>query len=300
MSSDQAQLWTVGRLLTWTTDYFSRHGSDTPRLDAEILLAEARQCARIELYTAFDEEADEQAKTAYRELVRRRAEGTPVAYLVGRREFYSLEFEVSSDVLIPRPETELVVVALLDMVKERSTSDTPLKIADVGTGSGILAVCAAKHIPHAEVTALDLSRAALETARRNAQRHGVLDRIEMVEGDLLAPLSAERKFDYIVSNPPYVSTMEMADLPTEVKDHEPHLALHAGPKGTEVIERLIPQAVARLMPQGGLLLEVSPMIATEVAQLISSHADLVLQQNIRDHAGHDRVVQATYGPTAES
>src|SRR3954454_14077167 len=146
--------WTIGRLLAGTVEYLGKHGADNPRLDAEVLLAEARGCKRIDLYTAFGEPATDEVRTAFRELVRRRAEGTPVAYLVGRREFYSLDFEVNSDVLIPRPETELLVIALLDDVKKRPASEATIQIADVGTGSGILAVCAAKYAPKSLVTAI--------------------------------------------------------------------------------------------------------------------------------------------------
>src|SRR4029079_17971183 len=200
-TSDQP--WTIGRLLSWTVDYLGKHGAENPRLDAEVLLAEARGCRRIDLYAAYGEVASEETRTAFRELVRRRAEGTPVAYLVGRREFYSLDFEVNSDVLIPRPETELLVVALLDRVKKQGAggwglgtgdpasapvsspqSPVPLQIADVGTGSGILAICAAKYVPNSRVTAIDISPAALAVARRNAERHGVADRITFVAGNI--------------------------------------------------------------------------------------------------------------------
>src|SRR3982751_4332946 len=152
--------WTIGRLLSWTVEYLGKHGAENPRLDAEVLLAEARGCKRIDLYTAYGEPASDEVRTAFRELVRRRAEGTPVAYLVGRREFYSLDFEVNTDVLIPRPETELLVVALLDHMKNRPANDSTIEIADVGTGSGILAVCAAKYVPNSRVTAIDISPAA--------------------------------------------------------------------------------------------------------------------------------------------
>src|SRR4051794_20854778 len=204
--------WTIGRLLTWTVEYLGKHGAENPRLDAEVLLAEARGCKRIELYTAYGEPASDEVRTAFRELVRRRAEGTPVAYLVGRREFYSLDFEVNSDVLIPRPETELLVVALLDQVKKGAASETIIEIADVGTGSGILAVCAAKYVQNSHVMAIDISPAALVVARRNAERHGVADRIKFMEGDILSTEPPEPRFDYIVSNPPYVSTAEMEKL----------------------------------------------------------------------------------------
>src|SRR5882757_1408341 len=143
--------WTVGRLLSWTIDYLSKHGAENPRLEAEVLLAHARNCRRIDLYTTFGDTASEDTRTAFRELVKRRAGGTPVAYLVGHREFYSLDFEVTPDVLIPRPETESLVVALLDRIKQRPAANSSIEIADVGTGSGILAVCAAKFIPAAHV-----------------------------------------------------------------------------------------------------------------------------------------------------
>jgi release factor glutamine methyltransferase len=285
--------WTVGRLLSWTVDYLQRHGAENPRLDAEVLLAEARGCRRIDLYAAYGEPADEKVRVAFRELVRRRAAGTPVAYLVGRREFYSLEFEVTPDVLIPRPETELLVVALLDHVKTRPQSDTPIEIADVGTGSGVLAVCAAKYVPNSRVTAIDISAAALAVARRNAERHGVAQRINFIESDLFAKLPDDRTFDYIVSNPPYVSTAEMAELAKDIRDHEPDVALRAGERGTDVVVRLIEQAAGRLKPGGVLLVEVSQMIAQDVERLVGESGAFELGPTMRDLAGHPRVVQAT-------
>lgn len=285
--------WTIGRLLQWTIEYLGKHGSENPRLDAEVLLAAARGSRRIDLYAAYGETASEEVRTAFRELVRRRAAGTPVAYLVGKREFYSLEFEVTPDVLIPRPETEHLVVALLDHVKQRPASEPALEIVDVGTGSGIVAVCAAKYVPSSHVLAVDVSPAALAVARRNAERHGVADRIEFCESNLFEKVPAYRAFDYIVSNPPYVSTAEMAKLPPDVRDHEPQLALTAGERGTDVISPLIAQAAARLKPGGALLIEISPMIADEVEQLVRNTAGLELGAIIRDLAGHKRIVQAT-------
>jgi release factor glutamine methyltransferase len=284
--------WTIGRLLTWTIDYLRQHGAENPRLDAEVLLAAARGCRRIDLYTAYSEPADDATRSAFREMVRRRAAGTPVAYLVGHREFYSLEFEVTPDVLIPRPETELVVVALLDHVKQRPNSDASIDIADVGTGSGILAVCAAKFVPNSRVKAIDISPAALAVARRNAKRHEVAERIEFVESDLLSAEPAEPRFDYIVSNPPYVSAAEMETLSVDVREHEPDVALRAGERGTDVIAPLVEQSAARLKPAGALFIEISPMIAAEVEQLFRETSVLELGPAVRDLAGHPRVVQA--------
>jgi release factor glutamine methyltransferase len=312
-----AESWTIGRLLTWTTDYLKQHGSDSPRLDAEVLLATARGCKRIDLYTAFAEIADEQTRTAFRELVRRRAEGMPVAYLVGKREFFSLSFRVTPDVLIPRPETETLVVRLLDLAKEILSPATEhgrpnvdraeggsrsalghgegeIKIADVGAGSGIIAICAAKHLPQAQITAIDSSAAALAVARQNAIDHGVSDRIEFVESDLLAAVQPEQKFNIIASNPPYVSHAEFATLAPSVRNFEPRQALIAGPNGTEVIERLVPQVAERLVPGGWLLMEVSPMIEPVVRELITRHGSYQLFPALKDSAGHPRIVQAKH------
>ncbi len=287
-----ADEWTIGRLLQWTTDYLKQHGSESPRLEAEVLLAHARGCQRIELYTSFEEPAGEALRTAFRELVRRRAEGMPVAYLVGHREFYSLDFRVTPDVLIPRPETEFLVLTLLDLIKARGPADGPIAVCDVGTGSGIVGITVAKHAPRVRVTAIDVSPAALAVARDNAQRLGVAERIEFVQGDLLSGIPAERKFDFIASNPPYVSTDEMAKLPREVRAYEPELALVAGPSGTSVIERLIPQAAERLVGGGSLLLEISPMLQQRIEALIASDARLELGPTVKDLAGLSRVVQA--------
>ncbi|MEN6458407.1 MAG: HemK/PrmC family methyltransferase [Thermoguttaceae bacterium] len=325
-----AEPWTVGRLLQWTADYLKTRGSDSPRLDAEVLLAHALGCQRIELYTSFEDVPADEPRTAFRELVRRRAEGMPVAYLVGAREFYSLSFRVTPDVLIPRPETELLVVTALDLARAvggrksevgdqwplvggqgeeagghrpegsasspaapHSPSPAPsLAIADVGTGSGILAICLAKHLPNCCVTATDLSPAALAVARENAQTHGVADRIEFIETDLLAGVPEGRSFDCIVSNPPYITGVEMDQLPRDVRDFEPRSALLAGPRGTEVIERLVPEAAERLGPGGHLLMEISPTIHDAVCKLLESDGRFELGPTIKDLARLPRVVQA--------
>jgi len=283
--------WTVGRLLQWTTDYLKNHDSDSPRLDAEVLLAEVLHCPRIQLYAGFETQPGEPARAAYRKLVRRRAEGTPVAYLVGRREFYSLDFRVTPDVLIPRPETELLVVALLDAAKTFPVGKQ-LQIIDVGAGSGNIAICAAKHLPACRVAAVDISPAALKIARANAEKHNVARRIEFFQSDLFAGVPAERRFDFIVSNPPYVADGEWEHLPPDVRNFEPKTALLAGPHGTEVIERLLPQAVERLHPGGYLLVEISPQIHEDVCTLVQAQPDLELLPTIKDLARLPRIVQA--------
>lgn len=286
-----ADPWTIGRLLTWTTDFLRGKGVDSPRLDAEVLLAHARGCQRIELYTAFDEEPAETVRKAFRELVSRRATGTPVAYLVGQREFFSLSFDVTTDVLIPRPETEQLVVRALDLAKTMNLPE-PLKIADVGAGSGVIAVCVAKHLKNCRVTAIDISKPALAVARRNAEKHGVAEQINFVEGDLLATLPTTEQFSLVLSNPPYVASTEMAGLAADVRDHEPRLALDGGEHGTQVIERLIAETPKHLLPGGWLLLEVGSPNADRVEAFISQNSDLELHETLKDIAGLPRVVQA--------
>lgn len=259
-------------------------------MDAEVLLAESLGCQRIELYTRFDDVPDEEPRGRFRELVRRRAEHAPVAHLVGQREFFSLAFHVTPDVLIPRPETELLVVTAIDLARALGDG-RPTAICDVGTGSGAIAVALAKHLPAARVTAVDRSAAALAVAAENARRHGVADRIDWIESDLLDALPADARFDLIASNPPYVSEAEWAGLAPDVRDHEPREALVAGPRGTEVIERLIPQAAARLRPGGHLLLEISPMIAEAVSELIAAEPSLGNPRVIKDLARLPRVVK---------
>ena len=291
-----ADAWTVLRLLTWTTDYLKQHGSDSPRLDAEVLLAHARGCERIMLYAAFDQVVADDVRAKFRELVKRRADGTPVAYLVGKREFYSLSFRVTPDVLIPRPETELVVVETLEALGGGSGSKVQrpnsAQVADVGTGSGAIAVAVAKHVPQCRVIAVDSSPAALAIAKENAASLGVKEQIEFVDGDLLASLPAEPRLSVVASNPPYVSEAEYEALAASVKSHEPRQALVAGPKGTEVIERLIPQAAERLLTGGCLIVEVSPMIAGRVVELIAADGRYEPASIVKDLAGLARVVKA--------
>lgn len=283
--------WTIGRLLNWTANFLKEKGASSPRLDAEILLAHARGCQRIELYTAFEVEAPEELRETFRSLVRQRAEGRPVAYLVGHREFFSLSFDVTADVLIPRPETEMMVVRALDLAKEISGGGE-LRIADVGTGSGVLAICCAKHLPKCSVMAFDISEPAIEVAKRNGTKHNVDGQIEFVHSDLFAAREASSEFDLILSNPPYVASEEMAALEASVRNYEPHVALDGGVQGTEIIERLIPQSVERLRPGGWLLMEVGPGNAQLVEQLVAAVEGITLHDTISDLAGLPRVVQA--------
>ena len=293
-SADQpnADRWTLQRLLDWTTNYFKESGFDNPRLDSEVLLAEALDCQRIELYTRFDEEPPESVKGKFRDWVARHAEGEPVAQLVGYKEFFSIKFKVTPDVLIPRPETEHLVTKALDAIKLMGGREKPITVVDVGTGSGCVAVAIAKHADNVSIVASDISEAALAVARENAELHGVTG-IRFVVSDLLEAVPEPAHFDLIVSNPPYIGLDEKSDLDRSVVDFEPHLALFAtGPKGTETIERLVQQAAERLAPGGWLMFELSPMIAEACQRIVEATAGLRFDAWIKDLAGHRRIAIA--------
>lgn len=255
-------------------------------------MAHARDCSRIDLYTSFRDAAEDDLRMRFRELVRRRSKGTPVAYLVGHREFYSTSFEVSPAVLIPRPETEFVLTTLFDLVKQSGAADKPLAVADVGTGCGNLACCIATRVPEARVTAIDNSREALEVANKNVVRHELADRVELIESDLFANVADDRQFDFIVSNPPYIGLHEKESLPTDVIDHEPHNALFAGPTGREVLERLVEESRSRLKPGGWLICEISPIIAELAMQHLSSAEGFEHATLVNDLANQPRVMAA--------
>jgi release factor glutamine methyltransferase len=281
--------WTVGRLLTWTAQFLSRKGAESPRLDAEVLLAFVLECDRVRLYTHFNEDVGQRDRAAFRELVRRRAEGAPVAYLVGRKEFFSLPLKVSPAVLIPRPDTETVVVEFLARWKGR---EDPLAV-DVGTGSGAIALACVSQHKTARFLAVDSSPDALAIARGNAEALGLADRAAFFQGDLLGPVADQGPFDAILSNPPYIPTDVIPTLEPGVRDHEPRQALDGGPDGLRVVARLIEQAPPLLKPGGDLILEIGTDEERPVRELIAAQGTLDLAPTIRDAANHPRVVRAT-------
>lgn len=282
--------WTIGRLLTWTTDYLKQHGADSPRLDAEVLLAHVRGCPRIQLYANFEEVAADDLRARFRELVKKRAEGMPVAYLVGKREFFSLDFKVTPDVLIPRPETEHVVMAVLDRIKGANREAT--EVCDMCTGSGCIAIAIAKHAPTATITAVDLSPAAIAVAQENAAAHGVADRVTFLESDLFGAVAGDKQFDIIAANPPYISSKECEALPQTIRDYEPRSALDGGEEGMDILNRLVAQAIKHLRPGGSLIVEISPFLVKNVSELVVKSGSYESPEVIKDLAGHGRVVVA--------
>jgi release factor glutamine methyltransferase len=284
------QPWTIARLLEWTTDFFAKAAADSPRLDAEVLLAEAMKCPRIQLYTQFDQVPPQPVIDQFRQWVKRRAAGEPVAYIVGHREFYSLRFQVNPDVLIPRPETEHVVIAALEAAK--TIRDRPLRVLDLGTGSGCIAITLAKYLGDCRIAASDVSVPALEVAKLNADTHLVSDKIRFLQGNLYEALPAgSGAVHLIVSNPPYIGTEEVGTLDQQVRSHEPEIALFAGPKGTSVIERLVADASKHLLPEGYLIFEISPFIADACIELIEASGLTLVSVN-KDIGNLRRVVVA--------
>ncbi len=281
------QPWTVGKLLDWTAKYLAEKGSEFPRLDTEVLLAHALGCKRIELYTRHGEEVPDDDRGRFKALIRQRVEGCPVAYLVGRKEFYSLELEVTRSVLIPRPDTETVVEECLRLAKEVAAP----AVLDVGTGSGCIAVAVAKYCKPARVTAVDVSGEALKVAGRNAARHGVAERVRFLEGDLFAPLPEGERFDFVLSNPPYIRHGDLAGLAAGVRDYEPHAALDGGPDGFAVFDRLVAEAGRWLAPGGHLIVEIGTAQEGTARQRVEARG-FELAKTVYDHAGHPRVLRA--------
>ena len=302
MSETTQEPWTIKRLLEWTVSFFGKTDAASARLDAEVLLAEALACPRIALYTQYDSVPDDQALEKFRSWVKRRAAGEPVAYLVGQKEFYSLPFEVTPDVLIPRPETEHVVMCALELAQQ--IPDRPLRIIDVGTGSGCIAIALAKQLKDSlgiddlSVAATDISPAAIEVAKRNAQRHGLDQQIRFFVGDLLTALpSGSRPVHLIVSNPPYVGRGEINTLDENVRLHEPDVALFGGPLGTEIIERLIDQSLPMQLPGGALIFETSPINIDRCVQIASARDAFESVTTEKDLGGLPRVVIARLKPS---
>ncbi|MBT3268840.1 peptide chain release factor N(5)-glutamine methyltransferase [Candidatus Poribacteria bacterium] len=288
------QPWTARRLIEWTTEHFATNGIESARLDAELLLGHALQRDRMWLYLNFDEPVAADMLAIYRQLVKKRADRIPVAYLTGAREFYALPFRVTPDVLIPRPDTEDLVKAALSRFVA-PTDGSPLRVADVGTGSGAIAISLAKEwAPRPiDVAAIDISRDALSVARENAAELEVEEVITFCEGDLLDASEPGTTYHAVVSNPPYIPSAELDGLEPEVSKHEPRLALDGGADGFDVIRRLAAQAPEFIQAEGLLALEVGIGQAATVAGLIAETGAFGPCEIVRDLADIERVVLAT-------
>ncbi len=278
--------WTLRRTVTWMAEDLARRGVDSPRLDAELIAAHALGIDRLRLYMDLDRPLDDEERAAIRVLLRRRRAREPMAYILGYRDFYGRRFEVTPDVLIPRPETEELVEHALRRLPERAS----VSALDVGTGSGAIALTLAAERPGLRVTATDRSPAALRVARRNASRLGVQERVRWFVGDLFSPLPEDEAYDLVVSNPPYVAEPLLPTLQPEVARWEPREALIAGPDGMDVLRRLVAEAPARIRPGGWLLLEMGAEQGEAVATML--HAAGFREVSVhRDLAGRDRIAR---------
>lgn len=277
---------TIARALTWATSAL-RDTSPTARLDAELLLAHALEIGRARLLADYREPIDPGAYERFSQYIARRAALEPVAYLIGAREFYGLDLYVDPRVLVPRPETELLVDRALAHVRAYASMGA-LRIADICTGSGCIALALASQLPAAQICATDLSPDALDVARINCERHHLGGRVTLLQGDLCAPLVGQ--FNLLVSNPPYTI---LSAIDAGVRQHEPHLALDGGPDGLSLYRRLLACAPAHLAPGGALLLEIGADQGAAVSALAQHSFPRARIRVHRDLAGHERVVEVT-------
>lgn len=277
-----------------TSNYLREKGVDNPRLSAEVLLAFHLRIDRVGLYLNLDQPLHEREVTAYRELIKRRLNREPIQYMTGIQEFWSLDFAVGPQVLIPRPETELLVEQVLSLRdEERLTKSENLRILDLGTGCGVLAVTLARELEGASVWASDVSAEALAIAKINAKKHGVEEKIEFLLSDMWKGLiDSSLVFDVIVSNPPYIASDHISLLAPEVRDHEPRSALDGGEQGMRFIKEIIKEAPKYLNAGGWILLEMDPEQTVISMELMDKNNDYIEKRRIKDYSGHYRVVMA--------
>jgi release factor glutamine methyltransferase len=280
---------TIASIRSWASEELRRARVDSPMLSADLLIGFVLGCDRVHLLSHGEEPADEKTWARLRQLVLRRANGEPLQYLTGQQEFYGRPFLVTPDVLIPRPETEILVEKAVDLMRQMASSK--IQFADIGVGSGCISVSVACEISSSVGWAVDISAAALGVARENALRHGVADRIHFVQSSLLDSFPPMPCLDFILCNPPYVALDECDSLPSEVKDHEPHIALFGGARGLDIYRRLIPEVSSRLNAGGWFLLELGAGQAPTVGRFVEG-AGLSLHTILNDLRGIPRCLVA--------
>lgn len=282
------KIWTIGRILKWTEQYFKDKGIESPRLDAEVLLAHVLEQQRIYLYVHFDEPLQPGELAAYREMIKKRVLRVPVAQILGEKEFMGLTFKVTADTLVPRPDTEILVQAAVDRLRAMA-GEEPLRFADIGTGSGAICLSVLHYLAGTVADTVDISPAARAVAEENAASLGLADRVTFHTGDLLQPLSGI-SFAAILSNPPYIPEADIAELAPEVRLKEPHTALSGGQDGLDFYRRLANEAPAMLVPGGFTAFEVGIHQAGDVADLLKATPLIDRTEILPDYAGIDRVV----------
>ena len=296
------KIWTVLGMIDWSRQYLADKGFENTRLETELLLGHALSLPRIELYLNYERPMSEQELARFKTLLKRRLSGEPVQYVTGTAAFMFAEFEVNPAVLIPRPETEALTEVALRLLGEasesvgrstESASRPEVLAADIGTGSGVIAVTLAQKFPYVRVLAIDSSPAALEVAFRNAERAGVAARVEFLEGDMLGPLSEpglEGRISLLVSNPPYVASGDIDTLPREIREFEPRAALDGGADGLDCLRVMAQDGPAMLAPGGAIALEVGDGQAEKVATMLRESLGEVSIE--KDYARRDRIVAA--------
>jgi len=284
--------WTILKLIRWTDERFKKEGLPTPRLDAEVLLAETLGVDRVDLYVRFDQPLHPEELARFKKRIQRRLKREPVAYIIGKREFWSLSFKVTPDVLIPRPETEVLVAEALKVLSQQEKTRGQVLILEIGTGSGAVSVALAKELPMASLIATDLSRKALVIAGENAHQHGVERQIQFLYGDLFDVLEKEAKFDLILTNPPYIPRDQLPSLIPEVRDFEPRIALEGGIDGLGFFRRALPKVAGFLNPGGWFLSEIGTGQDQEVRRIAEENPDLDSLDFVNDLAGLKRVFKA--------
>ncbi|AIF53830.1 peptide chain release factor N(5)-glutamine methyltransferase [Pelosinus sp. UFO1] len=281
---NKKEIWTIQTILNWTRQYFLDKGVENPRLDAEVLLSHILDKERLYLYVHFDQPLEEKELAAFRVAVKKRAARLPVAYIIGVKEFMGLDFEVTPAVLIPRPDTEILVEAAL---KRLSMLGNPY-ILDIGTGSGAICVSMLANLPTASGVTVDISAAALDVAKKNAMKHQVHERLTFCQGDLFAPVEGQQ-FTAILSNPPYIPEADIRGLTPEVRQ-EPNLALDGGQDGLDFYRRIIKEGRKYLVTGGFIVMEVGIGQAQLVANMAEKSGDFKLSEIIKDYGGIERVV----------
>ncbi|KPJ66942.1 MAG: hypothetical protein AMJ43_06350 [Coxiella sp. DG_40] len=286
------ETWTIQKLLNWITEHFAEKGIDSPRLSAELLLSYVLSLKRIELYTQFDKPVNKERLDRLHDLVKRACQNEPIQYLTSRTEFYSLELEVNSDCMIPRPETELLVERAIEFLRSRSGRQF---VCDLCTGCGCVAVAIARNYPDCRIVATDICDAALGVAAKNIEKHKLGERIRLLCGDLFEPLVQQldvRKFDLIVCNPPYVSASEFENLDKKIKDYEPKSALFAGADGLDIYRRIVEKVEAFLKADAALMLEIGCSQGQAVRGLLEQAGVFVEIKIEKGFHNNDRVAVA--------
>ena len=293
MTTDE---WTIAGILSWTQGHFEKWRPETPRLDAELLLAFVLGCSRLDLYLKADQPLNQKERKAYRELVQQRADGCPIAYLIGEKEFWSLTLEVNKNTLIPRPDTETLVENTVVQIQNWQIKhpESQCQIAELGTGTAAIPLAICAEVKNLHIIAVDCSKDVLEVAERNMERHKSLlsprnNLIELVESNLFSKINPTEKLDFIISNPPYIPSKNISSLQVDITQYEPLIALDGGPDGLSFYRYLLETAPSLLTPEGEMFLEIGFDQQANLNLLLKEFPDWKTSVFQPDLQGNDRV-----------